>query len=373
MPRPTNSYTLVLGVLSAERNHGQRQRLRTAYAASVRDGTVLVRFLLDATGAGTASAGDEVRLPRSTGGTRTQGEKYLCAKRRTVTRLSRFWWLTISAQWDGAFYGHTEDDALVDLPMLLVLLRAFPRGRPAFAGVVRYSCLNTTTHSCDDCHAMGAVSALALRRQCRCGCDYGPFPFVLGALMLLSTELAAWVRPRVDSAYSAMASCPADIDVLLGSVLSRRRRMTVVDLGGALGSFDVLWSPTRWSGAPSVLAHRVRRPEAFELALRDFRVSHDSHGSFARYCDQRPVSRAHRRAQKRYCVLGSSKSNTSGGPDRPAAPSWALSLPCERWSHQFPRLAEFPCCSQWTICSTPSPLPFASRFRMHYREDYPLL
>lgn len=336
---------LVLGVLSARHNIRHRHRLRSHYQKSA--SSVVVRFVVDWSGNNDSSwlLPDEVLVPRMVAASTSN----MCIKRQVMARLSAWWWRA-AERWPARFYGKTDDDAVIDLQMLPALLRPIPAG-PSLAGAVRYSCLNTTTHSCKSpCHALGAVSALRLRTTCACGCDFGPFPFVLGPLIMMSSELRTWVVPLVN--VSTASPCPASEDVLMGSILARHPYISMVDLSGALGNFDVLWSPTRWAGPPSLLAHHVYSDEVFYLAVRDFRVATATHDGFNRYCAA-SISmgkQRHRRARKKFCEQN----------------GISMHFRCVPWSAEFPRLAEFPCCTKWTYCETPPPLPFASRFRRNF-------
>lgn len=257
--------------------------------------------------------------------------------------MSFHWW-RLASRWDSAFYGQTDDDAIIDLEQLLVLVRAIPSGVPSLSGVVRYTCLNATTLSCGFCYANGVVGALQLPSRCSCRCESGPYPFALGALMILSHDVRAWVAPmlRLDG---ELQRCPTDMDALLGHALATHPALTLVDLSASLGNFDVLWSPTTWAGAPSLLAHRVRRSAAFDLVLRDFNETRQSSGGYLRYCTRPPTRRWQQRHQAQFC---------SGG---------RLRFRCAPVRDALAQMDQFSCCREWSTCSTPPALPFATRFQ----------
>jgi hypothetical protein len=53
-------------------------------------------------------------------------------------------WFLHAQRWQAKWYGVTDDDALIDLPPLLLLLDAAPLG-PSWAGVANYYYLNATS------------------------------------------------------------------------------------------------------------------------------------------------------------------------------------------------------------------------------------
>ena len=346
-------YALVMGVLSMEHLVGHRQRLRTQYYPL--PPSVLVRFVLSDDRAGLLSE-DEVSVPM--GGARIMHrggtEARLCQKRLVMARKAFGWW-RLASNWTADFYAATDDDAIVDIAQALLLLRTVPDGA-VYAGEMRYTCINASslsggsTHA-SSCFAHGPVGALQLRLGRRsCNCGFGPYPFALGPLKVLSAEAHSWVVPRLPLALHH--TCPHDEDALLGYAVSAHPRLTLVDLQGTLGGFDVIFSPVRWAGPPSFLAHKVGTVPSFTLAARDLNESVRSHGGLASYCTRTPggFTRHPRaiarqaKAQQAFCTAG------------------RLRLPCEPWVGIFPALTGYPCCRDWTFCRTPPPLPYSTRF-----------
>lgn len=297
-----------------------------------------------------------------------RGRGWACSRDRKNTFKVIGWLLHALRRWHSTYYGKTEDDAIVDFGPLLTILSAAPRG-PVAAGAIRYSCLNTSTLACGGrCFALGAQGGLDLRAQGQCRGDVGPFPFLLGPLELLSHEVLTWATPKLEDLRGRMlataAACPAE-DPLLGFVLSGHPNVSLVDLSGSVGGFDVISSPSRWSGAPSFLAHRVGTEQSFRLARRDFNVSRHISAGFDRYCETRTTTfrrgtkktrarKWHAIEQRRFCT---------------AAASGRLRLPCQKWLSVFSALNAFPCCHGWDLCETPRPLPFPTRFTWSARES----
>ena len=343
---------LVLGVLSTEHLQDRRDRLRLLYRGAEDAQGVLVRFVLSAewvsecatpratewcTGShvnGTLES-DEVSVrtlqPRWT---KNRGPwEQLCSRER-IMALKTIGWFVHAARYSATWYGVTDDDALVDLPPLLLLLRAAPNG-PTWAGVANYYYLNETSLEAArqnrtrkpawlprlQCHAAGTAGALDLRR--RRGCTgYGPYPFMLGSLHLMSRELHTWAIGPLRGLLRRLetATCPPGGDALPGYVISKHPSLSLVNLDGALGRFDVDEGGGKWIGASSLLAHRVRSQTAFELARRDFNETHRVHG-------------------------------WSGGFD--AAALATRGLQCRRWIEEDDRARKLSCCHRWRVCNTP--------------------
>lgn len=281
-------------------------------------------------------------------------------------------WLVHAARWRASWYGVTDDDALIDLPPLLALLAAAPNG-PSWAGVVSYYFLNESSLQParqnktlkpawlprPPCYAMGTAGALDLRRRRGCAA-YGPYPFMHGALHLLSHELHQWSLSPLGALLARLedAWCPAGGDALPGSALSRHPNLSLINLDGAVGRFDVDWRHGKWSGAQSLLAHRVRTHEAFEFALQEFNGTRRAHAAggtpgsdvFSAYCEAPAQDASHREGQTRFC--------------RGAK----LQLPCERWVMQDPSVSSLPCCQAWNVCFTPAAAPLPrTRLRTTHR------
>ena len=380
-PAPPRA-TMVLGVLSTEHLKDRRQRLRVLYRGAHELG-VDVRYVLSAewlAECGSQSASewcteshahgaleaDEVAVPTAQPRwTRNRGPwEQLCSRER-IMAFKTVGWFVHAQRWQAKWYGVTDDDALIDLPPLLLLLDAAPLG-PSWAGVANYYYLNATSLEAArqnktrkpawlprlQCHAVGIAGALNLGR--RHGCEgYGPYPFMLGSLNLMSRELHAWAINPLQALLHRLeaVSCPPGGDAVPGYVIAQHPVVNLINLDGALGRFDVDWSRGRWRGSPSLLAHRVRTQETFQLVRRDFNATRNAHGTqggFARYCATRPLGRSqrrwHREAQRRYCRAA------------------ALSLPCERWATQDRSVRMLPCCHGWRVCSTPPPLSNPTRF-----------
>ena len=383
-PRPaqTPQTMIVLGVLSTEHLKERRQRLRDLYRDAHQQG-VDVRYVLSAEwlaecatpratewcteihARGALEADEVAVLTVQPRWTRNRGPwEQLCSRER-IMAFKTMGWLVLAQRWQASWYGVTDDDALVDLPPLLLLLRAAPWG-PSWAGVVNYYYLNATSlHAARQnttrkpawlprlpCHALGIAGALNLGQLH--GCEgYGPYPFMLGSLNLMSRELHAWAVVPLQALLRRLeaVSCPPGGDALPGYVIAQHPALNLINLDGALGRFDIDWSRGRWRGSPSLLAHQVRTHEAFQLARRDINATRQLHGmqgGFTRYCATRPRGgsqrRWHREAQRRFCRAS------------------ALSLPCQRWPMQDDSVRMLPCCHGWRVCTTPPPLSNPTRF-----------
>ena len=145
---------MVLGVLSTEHLKDRRQRLRVLYRGAHELG-VDVRYVLSAewlaecatqsasewcteSHAHGALEADEVAVPTAQPRwTRNRGPwEQLCSRER-IMALKTVGWLVHAQRWQAKWYGVTDDDALIDLPPLLLLLDAAPLG-PSWAGVANY-------------------------------------------------------------------------------------------------------------------------------------------------------------------------------------------------------------------------------------------
>eukprot|EP00316_Scyphosphaera_apsteinii_P015914 CAMPEP_0119329600 /NCGR_PEP_ID=MMETSP1333-20130426/76220_1 /TAXON_ID=418940 /ORGANISM="Scyphosphaera apsteinii, Strain RCC1455" /LENGTH=383 /DNA_ID=CAMNT_0007338759 /DNA_START=87 /DNA_END=1234 /DNA_ORIENTATION=+ len=321
------TYSLVVGILSTEHRQAQRQRLRSFYNQFTHN--VLVRFVLDAWWMKQHSmvlVGDELGVPALPQGTG------FCLRKLIMARKTLSWWQR-ATEWNASYYAKTDDDAIIDLEQLLVLLNAAPHG-PLYGGVVRFSCINTTSLTCPSCFfAFGAVGALKLMIRNRASspaCDFGPFPFALGPLQILSQPVCAWAASRVAQLNRRLQTCPMNEDALFGSLLAFHPNLTLLNLEGTLGNFDVQWLPHKlWHGAPSLLAHKISTSEAWSLATRDFIESKQTNGGLATYCTRRLDRKWQQHARRIYCH------------------GEQLRLLCKPWSQEFASLRMFPCCRVW--------------------------
>ena len=221
------------------------------------------------------------------------------------------WWRA-AGRWPAKWYGKTDDDAVVDLPPLLSLLDdVLSRvDAPVYAGIVRYSSLNTTNLE-GACFASGANGAVRYRaRYCPQAEIAGPYPYVEGPLELLSPSVQQHLAPLALS--DPRQRCHYE-DLYVGIHIASHPNISLVNLERLLGRKDIyLPRHTEYIGPDALLAHWVRSEVAFDQVEHDF-------------------VRKRRR-------IGSS------------------AIQCAPWAQTFPPLEKFPCCRKWVVCEPVTPL-----------------
>lgn len=313
-----HTYTFVFGVVCTESRHEWRANLRQLYAAHA--GHVLPIYVVS------AKREHDKRWherERNVGG-RTADDVLFAKAAHTATMLTGWYreahcshktmgWWQAAMRWPSVWYGKTDDDAVIDLPPLLSLLRQMPPA-PVYGGIVRYSSLNASTLD-GDCFSPGANGAVRVRQKgkqaAKCAALEGPMPYVEGPLEILSADVAqylstrAWPDPRQRCHFE---------DLYVGRAIASHPKLTLVNLDTLIGRKDV-WDPRNghWVGADSLLAHWVRSKAAFNTVSRTF--------------------------EARRGLLSAS----------------SLQLRCGRWAETFALLPSFGCCHEWSICEPLTP------------------
>ena len=307
---------LVLGVLADERRPRYRERLREYYAQY--SDRVLVRYILDERWLSDhpkyIPAADEisVRVGR-------EHKDQHCAHKMIG------WWST-AARWPGTFYAKTDDDVMIDLARIVPLLESLPSDG-LYGGILRYSSINESSLE-GQCWSAGAFGALRRRisppkEYPRCGETRGPIVFAEGPFVLMSHDVQKWVSPKLS--LDERQRCHYE-DLLLGRELAHRPSMRLTNLGGLIADPNVWDFRGRWQRVHGPLAHWTRTDEAFNHTASQF-------------------ARTARIA-----------------PTNVPMPK----LACTPWLESFPRLVEFPCCRNWTLCESADALKEWKRLRKIY-------
>ena len=296
---------LVLGVVCNDRRVRWRERLRAYYKHF--EGSVLVRYLVDQHSTTTSNRSDEIGIAVGAG------------NHRHCVHKSFMWW-SIAERFAGTFYAKTDDDAVLDLGRILLLLATLPTQR-VYGGILRYSSIDESTLE-GSCWSSGAYGSLNQRSQ-KNSCGHGPIVYAEGPFELLSSDVQAWLAPRLH--LDERQRCHYE-DLLIGRELARHDRLQLVNLGPLLEEPNVFLVKGEWIGVKGPLAHWTRTDAAFERATTAF-------------------SRA-----------------ASAAPLSPMPP-----LSCSPWSASFPRLLEFPCCvHNWTLCESEAATAEWRRLRRVY-------
>ena len=308
MSVPATRPLLVLGVLCNERRPRWRERLRSLYAPFA--DRVLVRYVLSSQFQRRHGlAADEVGVPVG------HGSDQHCAHKMVG------WW-SIAQRWPADYYAKTDDDAMLDLPRLLHVLGALPASG-LYGGILRYSSINERTLE-GVCWASGAFGALRQRASPRENCAHtrGPIVFAEGPFVLMSSDVQAWVAPRLR--LDERQRCHFE-DLLLGREVALREELRLVNLGPLLAEPNVFSTRGAWLGVNGPLAHWTRSDEAFNRTVDEFRNA------------------------------------SSLYPPRPVP-----TLQCAPWRDSFPRVREFPCCANWSLCESDAASKEWSRQRIAY-------
>ena len=290
-------YTLAIGAVCDERRHDLRHNLRRHYARHVASGELLVRFVVSddrlhdqrwrarevAANGSTGAVDDLLFVPATVRSTMLEtadcpghepGTRR-CWSSRTPYREAHCahktmgWW-QVAGRWPARWYGKTDDDALIDMPALLFMLRAVlaPIGGAIYGGIVHYSSLNTTNLE-GACFSSGGNSAARYkRRYCPTADMAGPYPYVEGPLEILAPETQRFLAQR--AARDPRMRCHYE-DLYVGVELSAHPSLRLVNLERLLGRKDIYVPGRReYIGADGLLAHWVRSQQAYERVAADF-------------------------------------------------------------------------------------------------------
>ena len=125
--------------------------------------------------------------------------------------------------------------------------------------------------------------------------------------MLLSADVQAWVAPRLRR--DERQRCHFE-DLLLGRELVSRHELRLANLNSLLAEPNV-FARHVWRGVHAPLAHWIRGEMSFKRVVDQFRRA-----------------------------------------ERIAPPTPPPALRCAPWRDSFPRLREFPCCHNWSLCAS---------------------
>eukprot|EP00966_Prymnesium_polylepis_P008940 206297-Prymnesium_polylepis.1 len=227
---------------------------------------------------------------------------------------SHGWWGVAWKRYRATFFGKTDDDAVVDLPRLQIVLRSLPNAS-TYAGTLHYGSLSKRrAGELAPRECFGGTLAAALGSYTHhqvCSHTFGPIPFAVGPLIIVSTDVSAFIARRHQPEPWQVISFE---DIILGKLLSTHGSINLVDLSRLLGNFNVRDVAGRWRGADGLLAHHART--------------------------QADLLRATAAYSRRY---PSSMSADDGG---------ASSEPfhCLRWRSMAPEVEALPCCREWNFC-----------------------
>ena len=310
---------LVLGVLSNERRQQWRERLRKLYAPFA--DRVIVRYVFDQTW---LTRHPKLATEDSVGVAVGRGRDLHCAHKMVG------WWST-AHKWPGTFYAKTDDDAVLDLGRLLPILESLPRRR-LYSGILRYSSINESSLE-GICWSAGGHGALRKRSR-YCKSARGPIVFAEGPLIVMSSDVQAMVAPRLK--LDDRQRCHFE-DLLLGKEIALLSQLNLVNLGPLIAEPNVVSGPRRgrprgeWLGVKGPLGHWARTEALYSRTIREF-------------------ERAAREV-----------------PPRPEPV-----FNCSLWAHSFPRLREFPCCQDWSLCEPPDGGAAWSQLRAVYKGNLTL-
>ena len=283
------SWALVVGVLCRERDKVSRRRLRELYRLVP---SVLVRFVVVARYAAKHTA-DEPDLFGVA--VRSDDSGQVAAYKELQ------WWRHCHA-WRGRYYVKTDQDAVLNLPLLLRLTTATDAaatsvpgregsadGPLVFAGDINWGTWNLTSLQghcwADEPRAAVRNHKCKQRGQRCCPREYGPAPFATGALQIFSaalqTRLSRTIARRGWAARTDLIGYYADRLIGLGVTEDSRRVLMVY-----LNPYNHYDQPTgvyeqevrATSGQRSTLyalegpggllvSHHVRTPRAFDAAV----------------------------------------------------------------------------------------------------------
>ena len=216
VPSVLPRHLFVFGIVCNERQHSWRARLRKLYGAHAPNILSIFVVLDDyRTHAkwqqlelklGERLTEDVLYVPAMVKAERV--EKHHAYREAHCSHKTMGWW-KLASRWPSQWYGKTDDDAVIDLPPLLLLLARMPSG-PVYGGIVHYSSVNLTNLE-GTCFASGAYTAARQRLiglnaalcpagpnaampHCQCSQVDGPYPYVEGPLEILSSDVQ--VRDR---------------------------------------------------------------------------------------------------------------------------------------------------------------------------------
>ena len=265
-PQAPAPWSLVVGVLSREREGtARRQRLRALYG---RTAGVLTRFVVSKS---FAEASDEPDLLGVLDG---------IGKYKSHAYKSFDFWRLATTLWDSRYYLKTDDDAVINMPLMLRLLDALdaaaaPGGGGGgssgdeaplvVAGDINWGTIDLGKLEGHCWSTRPAESLVWKRRQCQS--EHGPAPFPTGALVLLSAGVArrlsstlvqsGWLRRTGIAGYWE--------DRLVGLATSHDERPLHMVYLNARDHYDVSTHVLGLHGAAEPRAASGQRAALFEL------------------------------------------------------------------------------------------------------------
>ena len=288
---------LVIGIVSTEKRKEWRDRLRTVYKPWVDRGVVILKFVLDSRRL-PDNALDELGVPISK--TRYRYFQTACAH-----KMVAFW--QQAGRWPAQYYVKTDDDAALNLHHIVPLVQSLPRKR-LYSGILRYSSMNDTTLEgvCWAAGPNGALNKKRTARECKGPTVSGPYPFAEGPFILISSDVQQWVSTRLRR--DARQQCHFE-DLLLGRALSQHPRLRIVNLGALLSDPNIVSNRGVWLGTNGPLAHWTRTAALLSRTVKSFELA-----------------------------VNASPPRVFPRP------------PCAPWRDSYPRLHQFSCCTNWTLC-----------------------
>lgn len=301
----SNRLLLVLGVISNPRTPHTRKWIRDTYmaAAPKRNGRVILRFVFGKRGLTAADErqlsseqaqfSDVEHIDASDFGER--GGIFSC-----IDKLFA-WFPHAVARFPGAkFYGKADDDSYVDVRRLLRTLQPLSPLRNAYMGYLQYDSFITDEWK----HCGWAAGPVGAAHSYARGCphdhrvgvgggvphfagdatrSFGPFPFVVGALTVMGSDLATWMRSS-DMIHALVAAGRASqssrtahwdcgySDVTLGYALGRSNlSISLVSLRHMMR--DQTYGAM--NGQHWVVSHHLRTEGQFRAAHAQAQTAHD--------------------------------------------------------------------------------------------------
>ena len=270
-PKPPEPWSLVVGILSRERKGvARRQRLRALYGQAP---GVLTRFVVSKRFAEASDEPDLLGVVAGIGGYESHAYK------------SFDFWRLATTLWDSRYYLKTDDDAVINMPLMLRLLDALdaaaavPGGGGGgggggssgdaaplvVAGDINWGTIDLSKLEGHCWSTRPAESLVWKGRQCQG--EHGPAPFPTGALVLLSAGVArrlsstlvqsGWLRRSGIAGYWE--------DRLIGLSASRDERPVHMVYLNVRDHYDVSTHVLRLHGAPEPRAPSGQRAALFEL------------------------------------------------------------------------------------------------------------
>lgn len=369
---------LVLGVISNPRTPHTRKWIRESYMAVApkRNGRVLMRFVFGKRGLTAADMkqlakeqsehADVEHIDASDFGER--GGIFSC-----IDKLFA-WFPHAVARFPGAkFYGKADDDSYVNVRRLLRTLQPLAPLRNAYLGYLQYDSFITDEWKHCGWAAGPVGAAVGFARGCphdrRPGTGggvpqfaadseraFGPFPFVVGAMTIMGSDLAAWMRtsPLIrdlvaagrasQSSRSAHWDCGYS-DVTLGYAIGRSNlSVSLVSLRHMMR--DATYGAM--NGEHWLVSHHLRTEAHFKTAHAQAQAAADWVPNASPCTPWAQV--AGRRTTATRAGIGN---GAAAGVEGQAARR--QTTPREREELRG-AMAAFSCCQEWELCEvTPTP------------------